>query len=370
MGCATAYYLARAGADVIVIERSEINREASGTNAGNIHLQFQRLLEDTPEQLARSKSLVSLSKAAAGLWHTLERDLDTDLGVRIRGGLVLAETPQQVEVLQRKAALERAAGLDATVISGNELRHLAPELSEHLLAADYLADEGFANPLLVTPAFARGAATGGARFFINSTVTGIERRPGTGFLVTTSMGGFEAKRIVDAAGAWAGDIAGMIGAKLPIDGSVLTVNVTEPAPFSLKLLVQHIGRKLTMKQTQYGTFIIGGGWSGDWVPEISLKRTRLDSSSGNLFNAAHVMPALRQLKLLRTWGGMTATTPGYAPIVGEIPGVKGFFILVSGSGMTLGPLLGRLMAELLTTGQPSLPLDRFHPALMGAGAGH
>jgi glycine/D-amino acid oxidase-like deaminating enzyme len=365
MGCATAYYLAKAGGDVTLVERSELNRGASGTNAGNLHLQSQRLIDDTPEALARSIGIIALSKAASDVWRTLEADLGVDLGTRIRGGLLVAETPDQVKVLHRKAEFERSCGLDAVVISDTELRSLAPELSDRLLAADYVAEEGFANPLLVAPAMARHAIAYGATVVTNCAVTGIERRSGNGFVVTTSQGVFEARRIVDAAGAWAGQIAAMIGIKLPIGGAVLTVNVTEPEPFSLKPLVQHCGRKLTMKQTQYGTFIIGGGWSGDWVPETWLARTRLESTTGNLFNAVRVMPALGQTRLLRTWGGMTATTPGYAPIIGEVRGEPGFFVLVSGSGLTLGPLVGRLMAELVSAGRASLPLDQYDPALAG-----
>jgi sarcosine oxidase, subunit beta len=282
----------------------------------------------------------------------------------VRGGLLVAETPEEVDQPHRKAVLERAAGLETEVISGREARDLAPELAPDLLAADYLPDEGFGNPLLVAPAFARKAIDRGARFHLHCPVIGLERRHGGGFRIRTPQGTFEAGRVVDAAGAWAGEIAALLGIQIPIEGHVITVNVTEPVPFTLKQMVQHIGRRLTLKQSQYGTFIIGGGWPGDFVPDRQLKQTRFESSIGNLYNAARVVPLLRDVRFLRSWGGMSGTTPGYAPILGEWPGEPGFFVLTGGAGFTLGPLNGRLMAELLVTGHTSVSTKLFDPAVV------
>lgn len=361
MGCATAYHLAKEGVDVVVLERGELNREASGTNAGNLHFQVTRLPDSSPERIAAARARVVLSKPAADVWRTLEQDLGADLGVRIRGGLVVAETPAEVERLKLKADIERAAGVDSMVISGSEARRLAPELAGDLLAADYLEFEGFGNPLLVTPAYARAAMKHGARVHLHSQVLAIERRHRGGFAIKTALGDIEAGRVVAAAGVWTGEVAAMLNVELPVEGHVITVAVTEPAPFRLQQMVQHIGRKLTMKQTEFGTFVIGGGWNGDLVGATGLKRTRFTSTTGNLFAAARVVPGIGVMRLLRTWGGISGSGRSYVPLIGEIPGTSGFFAVLGGAGFTYGPLLGRLMAELLRTGHTSISIEAFAP---------
>jgi glycine/D-amino acid oxidase-like deaminating enzyme len=361
MGCATAYHLAKDGTDVVVIERGELNREASGTNAGNLHFQVTRLPDASPERIAAARARVVLSAPAAALWRTLEKDLGADLGVRVRGGLIVAETQDEVERLKLKADIEHDAGVDSILISGNEARQLAPELAGDVLAADYLEFEGFGNPLLVTPAYARDAMRYGARIRIQTEVLGLERRHHGGFIVKTEHGPLEAGRIVAAAGIWTGEVAAMLNIDLAVEAHVITVAVTEPAPFTLKQMVQHIGRKLTMKQTEYGTFVIGGGWSGDLIQSTGLKRTRFTSTTGNLFVASRVMPGLDGVRLLRTWGGISGSGRSYVPLIGEIPGTPGFFALLGGAGFTYGPLLGRLMAELLRTGRTSVPIGAFAP---------
>ena len=361
MGCATAYHLARDGIDVVVVERGELNREASGTNAGNLHFQVTRLPDSSPDRLAAARARVVLSEPAAEVWRTLEKELDADLGVRIRGGLIVAETPDEVERLKLKAQIEHEAGVDSIVISGNEARQLAPELAGDLLAADYLEFEGFGNPLLVAPAYARAAMRHGARIHLHTEVLGLRHRHGGGFVITTTRGEIEAGRVVAAAGVWTAEVAAMLNVDLPVEGHVITVAVTEPAPFTLKQMVQHIGRKLTMKQTEYGTFVIGGGWIGDLVQATGVKRTRFTSTTGNLYAAARVVPGLGEVRLLRTWGGVSGAGRSYVPLIGEIPGTAGFFALLGGAGFTYGPVLGRLMAELLRSGRTTVPIGQFAP---------
>src|SRR5712692_8853429 len=100
LGCATAYYLARGGADVLVVERGELNREASGANAGTLHIQIpafhfrQQYLEQpsSAEGAAYFAATNRLYVEAARLWAGLEAELQADLGVRIVGGLMVAET--------------------------------------------------------------------------------------------------------------------------------------------------------------------------------------------------------------------------------------------------------------------------------------
>src|SRR4051794_12613926 len=106
LGCATAYYLSRNGVDVTLVERGGLNREASGTNAGSLHIQihgahfrFQYL--DSPRARERHAFFAECNRlfvAAAQMWPALEHELEADLGLRFAGGLMVAETTAELEV--------------------------------------------------------------------------------------------------------------------------------------------------------------------------------------------------------------------------------------------------------------------------------
>jgi glycine/D-amino acid oxidase-like deaminating enzyme len=158
-----------------------------------------------------------------------------------------------------------------------------------------------------------------------------------------------------------GVVAAMVGLRVPIVGRPMHVNVTEPWPILLgHQLIQHVGRRLTLKQSQYGTFIIGGGWPSRYAHAANEKVTIWETLVGNLAVALRAMPELGEVKVIRTWGGLMGSAEDHFPVLEEVESVPGFFILSPGdSGFTLGPVVGRLMSELLITGTTSLPLEPY-----------
>jgi glycine/D-amino acid oxidase-like deaminating enzyme len=343
-GVSLAHHLARAGVDVLVAERGELNREASGTNAGSMHLQIaiHQLLAgmDSPAEADRLREETRLAVAAMALW----RELDAELGLdwHTTGGLMVAETPEQLQLLHDKRRLEHEAGLETHVLEGEELRAFAPYLSEHVIGATYCPAEGHINPLIAVPKL---AALAGARILTRAEVTAIE----PGFRVTTTAGTIDADRVVNAAGAW----ATALQPELPMRAMGLHVNVTEARARLLEPMIQHIGRRLTLKQAYNGTFIIGGGWPSREAP--GRWTTTWASAAGNAAVAVDVVPALAGVRLLRTWSGVMAWTDDVSPIVGESQ--EGLYTIVVGSsGYTLSPLFARMLAEQMTGG-PSLPAE-------------
>ncbi len=368
IGTAVTYYLASAGADVLLVERRELNREASGSSAGNLHLQLvgsaKRLRRGEPT--GRLGSVARLHALAHRIWTGLEAELGCELGVRLGGGLTVADTADGVESLRAKAELERAAGVEVEVISGAEVRAIEPWLDADILAAAWCPGEGYANPLLVAPAYARLAAQAGARISTWAEVQRIERRS-TGFVITTGAGIVRAGKVVNAAGAWAGHISAMVGADLPVTGLVLTMNVTEPHPPLLSTVVQHVRQLLTLKQTQYGTFLIGGGWPANIAPDGQTQVPDLACVRQNMQVACAVMPALRQVRLLRSWAAVSPQTGDLTCILGQLPAVRDFYVAVADhTGFTLAPLIGRAVAHLIIEGDPSVDVDDF--LLGGRGA--
>ena len=267
MGSAAAYYLAKGGVDVAVLERGSINREASGSNAGSLHLQIYIHPHFPEDWIERIRPSIALMREAAKGWAMMESELGTDCGVRLGGGLWVAETPDEMRLIEKKVTAERAMGVESTVLLRNELLAVAPYLGPHVIGGSFLKGEGFANPLLVTPAHTKAAARHGAKFFSDAPVRSITRQRDGGFVVETGRGALRARQVVSAAGAWTAELGRMVGLKIPVTGAAGQVIVTEGRPpIMLDHLLQHVGKGLTLKQSRQGTFIIGGGWPGHYDP--------------------------------------------------------------------------------------------------------
>ena len=360
-GCALAYYLARSGVEVVLVERGELNREASGTNAGSFHFQVaihQLTGAQTANVRERLNTEVRLHAEAAEVWKGLERELDGHLDIHFTGGLMVAETEGELRLLHEKRVIEEEAGLDIEILEGDELRGFAPYLAEDLLGASFCRQEGHANPAVAAPLYALRAAQAGAAIRTNAGVTQIESDPGGGahgFTVTTAAGRIRANRIVNAAGAWANELAALSGLRLPLRSEGLHLNVTEPREHVLAPMVQHIGRRLTLKQTANHTFIIGGGWPARPEPAPQRYSTRWESMAGNVAIAMRVVPLLADVRIVRTWSGVMAFTDDLAPIVGESARVAGYHTLIATTGFTLSPLMARLLAESMATGRSTIP---------------
>jgi glycine/D-amino acid oxidase-like deaminating enzyme len=361
-GTAIAYYLAKEGVEVVLLERSELNREASGTNAGSFHFQIaihQLTARETTGSHARLLSDVRLHREAARLWDTLEEELEAPLGVQQTGGLMVAETPEELQLLHDKHEIEAEAGLETHVLEGDELRTFAPYLAGDLLGATYCPAEGHANPFLAAPLFALRAAERGAVIRTYAEVKAVE----PGFRVETTAGTLRAGRVVNAAGAWANDLAAMSGLRLPLRTEGLHVNVTEARRKVLEPLLQHIGRRLTLKQAANGTFIIGGGWPARPEEPPARYSTVWESAAGNAAVAVRVMPSLADVRIVRMWTGVMAFTDDLQPVVGPVPQLPGYYTCIATTGFTLSPMIAQILAAHLARGvllPPEYAPDRIH----------
>jgi sarcosine oxidase subunit beta len=370
VGCATAFHLARAGLSVLVAEAGDVNAVASGQNAGSLHFQMERrFLEQGDAVMAQAARVIRLNRRAIDEWRGLEALLGTPLGVAMNGGLMVAETPEQVDLLERKARLEEAAGMATRLIDGGEARDRAPYLGPQVAAALWAPDEGHADPKKVTPAFAAAAVHEGARIVSHSPVRGLRKVAG-GFEAQCGALHVRADRVVIAAGAWIATIGAMLNLHLPVFPLGLTMNVTERcAPF-IPHLVQHVGRRLSMKQAGAGNVLIGGGWPSRLAQRadgtgFDLSRPPAPiagSIAGNLAAATDIVPRVAGLNLVRTWTGTVAVSSDQLPVVGEVPRMRGVYVAGGGSAFTLGPTFARLLADTIVEGRDAGDLADFSPA--------
>ena len=303
----------------MLVEKRQLNSQASGRNAGSLHFQLEyRMIEHGLDSARKAAEALPLHLHAQHAWSTLATELQEDLGVIQHGGLMVAETAEQVTLLEQKSALEREAGLEVEMLDRDALRTLAPYLGPSILAAAFCP--GKARPI---PGAARWHSPGRdatRRPHPQRRPRAILRRNGHGWRVGIDDGAsIQAGAVVLAAGIWSGRIAQMAGVTLPVSAVGLTMAATaRTAPF-IKHLVQHAGRRLSMKQTQEGNVLIGGGWPAalaqtDGVVDLeSQPELLLPSLAGSMNAAAAVAPDVGKLQVLRAWTGATALVADQLP---------------------------------------------------------
>ncbi|MBP2297507.1 FAD-dependent oxidoreductase [Azospirillum picis] len=364
VGSCLAYYLSQAGQDVMVVERDDTNLQASGANAGSLHVQLLSFDFGAKAEAGGGPAAdtLVLGPRSVALWRELERACGADFEMGVTGGLMVADSEAGMAFLRAKAALERSRGIENEIIGASELRRLAPALSERLVGAEYAPQEGKINPLRATYAVLEKARRQGARFLRGVNVTGIGRQ-GAGWTVQTSRCRIRAGRIVNASGPWSRETGRLVGIDVPVHSAPLQMIVTEPAPPLVGQLVAHADRHLSLKQAKTGGLIIGGAWTAAFDPARRFNSVTRSSIEGNLWVANHVLPQMAGLHVVRAWAAMNINIDG-APILGPVPGLPGFFNTVTSNGYTLAPVVARMTADLMLDGQCDIDptpflIDRF-----------
>ena len=359
VGLSTAYYLAQDGVDGLIVERDEAGLAAAPANAGSLQVQllsYDFAYPGMPEDGGPAAHTMTIAPRSIALWKEVAAAAGETLGISTPGGLMLAAGENDMAWLRAKAAMEKRWGVESHVIGANELRGLAPHLAGDLHGAVFCPAEGRIDPLRGTMALLKLAQAKGARVLRGAEVTAIARA-GAVWHVQTSQGPITAGRVVNAAGALGGQIGAMVGLDLPVTGTVQQVIVTEPAPRMVEHLVALSHRHLSLKQQDSGGLLIGGGWFGAYDRTDGRTRNLRDNIQGNLWVAARVLPALRGLNIIRSWTGINPAIDR-APILGEAPGLPGFFNALTANGYTLGPVAGRLTADAILRGAAPAPYFR------------
>ncbi len=334
-GLTTALRLARAGREVVVIDRAEPWREGSAVNAGTCALQN------------KVTSLIPAYREGLVAWRALAGELDDDIGFTNKGGLRVAQSAEDVAALKVGAAEQRAQGVELEWLESNALRDRAPWLSPSVIAATFCSDDSFASPLLTGQALIRAIrAAGGA--VVVAGLTG-QRETGSGYELATTAGAIACRNVVIAAGAWTDRAAALFGITIPVLLNVNTLSISERiGQFMDSLVVTHIAGRFTLKQFPNGSVILGGGYQGRGDKDSGRKELDLDQLQQNIRFQCSVVPELRDLTLLRSWVGFTAIATDQKPTIGPMPGRKGlYFAFSTNAGFTIGPYVGRLVADAI-----------------------
>lgn len=339
--------LRKAGNTVLLLDRGPVWSEASAVNAGSLGIQN------------KLPALVPYTLWALDIWRELAQKLGMSLDLHRTGGYKVALSTSDLAQLEMTAREQNVKGLVVERLKGKTLRERAPWLSPEILVADFCEEDSYVSPTRLGPALRATAIGAGVEIVEHAEVRMIDPND---LSVNTTMGQFHGGSIGITSGAWSGQVASLLGVCLPMELDVNMVSVTEPAPPTVPCIVTHARGILTLKQVSNGSCLIGGGWQGIGTLTDRRKEVDYDQLTHNLRLAARVVPNLASLNVLRSWAGYEGVTPDSLPYLGRLPGHSDIYVAACArGGFTMGPLLGQLLGELISTGSTSRPIELFNP---------
>lgn len=362
MGTASAFFLARQGVKVQLVETDFIGRQASGTNFGAARRQG-RPLDQLP-----------LSNRAREIWYDLPRLLGTDCEFVHQGHLRLALDDASADAMAHYHIQAMKMGLFMDLLEPDQVRRAFPFLGGNVRLASFSPLDGHANPRLTAPAFANAARCLGADIREHCPVSGLEL-DGRSFVARCGDGTcIRSDRVLVAMGAWSGKIAGSFGDDVPLTVKGPQLSVTEPLPYFLPFNVSTAtcspNEHVYFRQVTRGNIVMGGPF---WGP--ACRRTMRAKVNPGILRVqwdevAKLLPLIANAQIIRSWSGVEGYTPDGQPVMGESPNQKGLFYAYgfSGAGFQLGPAVGEVMAELIGRGASAISLEAYRPDRFRTGA--
>lgn len=349
IGCATAYYLAKRGAEVIVLEGSDnIGNGGSSRNGGGVR-QSGRDVRELPLVMYGIKHL----------WPHLSEELGVDCEYRQEGNLRLGKNERHAGILQKLADNARKAGLDVRMIDGDEVRSINPYLSDEVTVASWCPTDGHANPLTTTLGYYKAARELGVSFITGERVTALRTMGGRIRQVITEDTVYEGESVLVAAGLDSRPILDSVGIDIPMTKSLLECLVTEAEPQMFGQMLGTADADFYGHQTRHGSFVFGGSsglerYNKDNGTPVTSSKTAPCICRGII----KYFPDLARAKIVRTWAGFMDASSDGVPSIGKVDEIPGLYVACAfhGHGFGIAPGAAHQLAQLITTGTTDVDL--------------
>ena len=346
VGCSLAYQLALQGASrVAVVDKDLICSGSTGRSAGGIRQQFATDLN------------IRLSLESIRMFEGMPEELGVDPGFRRVGYLFLASTEAELGLFRQNVALQQRHGVPVQMVGPDDIRRLVPFVQlDGILGGTYCPTDGYAAPYEVTMGYAAAARRHGVTIHEQRAVTTVLQQSGRVVGVETASGPIHAPVVVNAAGAFAGQIGDMAGADVPVRPYRRQLFTTLPVP----AFTPEPPLTIDYHRNWYFRGELGGCLFSGPKDEESTFNTNVDWEhlAESVEQAVVRLPLLAEAEIHRGWAGLYEISPDNNAILGPVPELEGFYVAGghSGHGFQHGPIVGKLMAELILTERTTIDI--------------
>lgn len=342
VGNAAAYYLAKKGVDVLVLEADDsIGHGGSSRNGGGVR-QSGRDVRELPYAIYGIKNL----------WPTLSEELGVDVEYHQGGNLRLGLEESHLDILRGQVARATSLGLDVKMVDAKEVQEICPYLSERIVGASWCPTDGHANPMKTTLAFYKRARELGVTFISGEKVVELKKYKGKIRKVITENGNtYEGETVILAAGYESRAIAQTVGIDIPMTPFFEACLVTEMQPPMFDIMLGVATAEIYGHQCDHGSFVFGSGTGLEATLEPKLDDLRISAldASANCRAIMKYVPMLKDAKIVRTWGGWMDITHDHVPVISKVSEVPGLILAcgMSGHGFGTGPAVGLMLSQMV-----------------------
>ena len=356
IGASVLFQLTQLGCKrVLLLERGELAGGMTAHSSGIVRTHYS-----VPVNVEVARASLAMFEHFPALLD----DPDADAGLVRSGYIIVAPPGPSSDAVRGSIAMQRALGVEARLLDRTEALARHPWLHlDDIDAIGFEAEAGFADPYLVTTAFARAARRAGAAIRANTPVTGLLREGSRVVGVQTAGGPIHAGVVLSAVNVWSRTAAGWAGLDIPCEITahhVFTLAAAAPYTPDLPVVKDLASPAKLYTRPSGGHLLVGGGNAGDLTgdPEMADVEGDMDAMLDEAAQAAFRMPAFAEGRLVRSWSGLYDTTPDWNPVLGPVPDVDGFQVAFgfSGHGFKLSPMLGRMLAQSMLELPTDIPI--------------
>jgi glycine/D-amino acid oxidase-like deaminating enzyme len=334
IGSSIAFHLSKKETGILVVDQGYPSSGTSGSNQSWIWVHTKK-----PDYYAE------FSMYSAELYPSLKKELSMDFEYRRTGGISPIFTKEEWEQAERMVEEQRARGINIKLLTKKQALKKEPALNPDILGATYSSLDGHVNPMRLNTSLYLSAQKNGVSFSFYNKVLHVERENNGNFIVTTQNKVYYAEKVVIAGGKWTSEMANWFDARVPIEKVKGQIIVTEPIPPLLKHIVRG------MRQTNNGEILIG--MSSEYEDN---RTTTFDVMKQSASLAVKLIPKLNNVRIVRHFSGVRGVPIDKLPVLGEIPDNRGLFVAATHSGVTLTPIVGYILSEIIMREKPSISI--------------
>jgi sarcosine oxidase subunit beta len=363
IGSSIAYHLSKEGLKTALFDQGPFASGASRANYGNIQIQ------DLELEFSQELTLNGIK-----CFSTLEAELDWNLGFRKIGSLLPIETEKQWRILEIRKNRLNHIGIQSELVNAGDLRDIEPLIDRSvLLGGLYHSDEGQLDPFQLLWAYLTRAKQHGLCDFFHTPVSGLIEKNGKITAINTGKNTYYSNNVILCTGAYTNTLGRSVNKNWPIHYVLGQAYVTEPLSVKMHNHIasasffedsspgdnNEVIANMAISQSGHGNILIGESMIESSGFDRRIKPQALPAIANCTLK---YFPKFGKLRIFRSWSAPVADVPDGRPLLGPVESISGLYIASAfRSTVIITPYVGKLITQLITTGNCELDLSNFLP---------